>query len=48
MLEHNNIFGNGRYDLRWLGIDDLVADKNFWGVGNRADLAYDASLDAGF
>ena len=39
LIEHNNIFGNGRYDVRWLGIDDLVADKNFWGVGNRADLA---------
>ena len=39
LIEHNNIFGNGRYDLRWLGIDNLVADKNYWGVGNRADLA---------
>jgi hypothetical protein len=32
LIEHNNIFGNGRYDLRWLSEGALNADKNFWGT----------------
>ena len=37
-LHDNNIFGNARFDLRWLSTDPLDATRNFWGTPNRADL----------
>ena len=39
VLLDNNIFGNARFDLRWLSADTLDATRNFWGTPNRADLA---------
>ena len=38
-ITHNNIFGNVRFDLRWLDTAPLDAARNYWGTANRADLA---------
>ena len=38
VLSDNNIFGNARFALRWLGTDPLDATQNFWGTPNRSDL----------
>jgi hypothetical protein len=38
-IQHNNIFGNGRFDIRWLGPEELDARWNFWGTSDTAVLA---------
>ena len=31
-ITHNNIFGNARFDLRWLDTAPLDAARNYWGT----------------
>ena len=38
-ITHNNIFGNARFDLRWLDTAPLDASRNYWGTPYRAELA---------
>lgn len=37
-IRDNNIFGNARFDIRWVGTEKLFVTGNYWAVGGREQL----------